>query len=38
VTAEAADLVYHLLVLLAMREIPLTEVVAELERRHRGAR
>ena len=35
VTAEAADLVYHLLLLLAMRELTLAEVVAELERRHR---
>jgi phosphoribosyl-ATP pyrophosphohydrolase len=33
--AEAADLVYHLLVLLALREIPLADVVAELETRHR---
>ena len=37
VTAEAADLVYHLLVLLAMRELTLADVVAELERRHRNA-
>jgi len=35
VTAEAADLVYHLLLLLAMRELTLADVVAELERRHR---
>ena len=35
VTAEAADLVYHLLLLLAMRELSLADVVAELERRHR---
>lgn len=34
VTAEAADLVYHLLLLLAMRELSLGDVVAELERRH----
>jgi phosphoribosyl-ATP pyrophosphohydrolase/phosphoribosyl-AMP cyclohydrolase len=34
VTAEAADLVYHLLLLLAMRELTLADVVAELERRH----
>ena len=34
VTAEAADLVYHLLLLLAMRELSLADVVAELERRH----
>jgi phosphoribosyl-ATP pyrophosphohydrolase len=38
VTAEAADLVYHLLLLLALREIRLGDVVAELERRHREAR
>ena len=36
-TAEAADLVYHLLLLLAMRELTLADVVAELERRHRPA-
>jgi phosphoribosyl-ATP pyrophosphohydrolase/phosphoribosyl-AMP cyclohydrolase len=35
VTAAAADLVYHLLLLLAMRELTLADVVAELERRHR---
>ncbi len=37
VTAEAADLVYHLLLLLAMRELTLADVVAELEQRHRNA-
>lgn len=37
VTAEAADLVYHLLLLLAMRELTIADVVAELERRHRPA-
>ena len=37
VTAEAADLVYHLLLLLALRELSLGDVVAELERRHRAA-
>lgn len=37
VTAEAADLVYHLLLLLAMRELSLADVVAELEQRHRAA-
>ncbi len=37
VTAEAADLVYHLLLLLAMRELSLGDVVAELERRHKPA-
>jgi phosphoribosyl-ATP pyrophosphohydrolase/phosphoribosyl-AMP cyclohydrolase len=35
VTAEAADLVYHLLLLLRLREITLGDVVAELEGRHR---
>lgn len=30
---EAADLVFHLLVLLAAKDIPLSEVMAELERR-----
>ena len=35
VTAEAADLVYHLLLLLALRDLTLGDVVAELERRHR---
>ena len=34
--AEAADLLYHLLVLLRLRELDLGDVVAELERRHRG--
>jgi len=33
-TAEAADLVYHLLVLLNLRGLGLADVVAELERRH----
>jgi phosphoribosyl-ATP pyrophosphohydrolase/phosphoribosyl-AMP cyclohydrolase len=37
VTAEAADLVYHLLLLLAMRELSLADIVSELERRHRAA-
>jgi phosphoribosyl-ATP pyrophosphohydrolase len=32
-TAEAADLLYHLLVVLQGAEIPLNEVMAELERR-----
>jgi phosphoribosyl-ATP pyrophosphohydrolase/phosphoribosyl-AMP cyclohydrolase len=36
VTAEAADLVYHLLLLLALRDLTLRDVVAELERRHRS--
>lgn len=35
VVSEAADLLYHMLVLLNSRETGLTEVVAELERRHR---
>ncbi len=34
VTAEAADLLYHLLVLLAVRGLTLADVVRELERRH----
>ncbi|WP_395666478.1 phosphoribosyl-ATP diphosphatase [Methylocella sp.] len=33
VVAEAADVVYHLLVLLQTRGVPLAEVLAELERR-----
>ena len=33
--SEAADLLYHVLVLLAVREVSLKEVVQELERRHR---
>jgi phosphoribosyl-ATP pyrophosphohydrolase/phosphoribosyl-AMP cyclohydrolase len=37
VTAEAADLIYHLVLLLAMRGLTLADVVAELERRHRPA-
>ena len=32
-TAEAADVLYHLLVLLEVREVPLGEVMAELQRR-----
>lgn len=32
-TAEAADVVYHLLVMLAARDVTLADVVAELERR-----
>jgi phosphoribosyl-ATP pyrophosphohydrolase/phosphoribosyl-AMP cyclohydrolase len=31
---EAADLIYHLLVLLRARGLSLTDVVAELARRH----
>jgi phosphoribosyl-AMP cyclohydrolase / phosphoribosyl-ATP pyrophosphohydrolase len=37
VTAEAADLLYHLLLLLNMRELGLRDVAAELERRHTAA-
>jgi phosphoribosyl-ATP pyrophosphohydrolase len=33
---EAADLVYHLLVLLANQDIALSEVVANLESRHKA--
>lgn len=33
--SEAADLVYHLLVLLAQEEVSWAEVEAELERRHK---
>ena len=32
-TAEAADVIYHLLVMLAARDVPLEDVIAELERR-----
>jgi phosphoribosyl-ATP pyrophosphohydrolase len=32
-TAEAADVLYHLLVMLQSRDVPLAEVMAELERR-----
>jgi phosphoribosyl-ATP pyrophosphohydrolase len=35
VTAEAADLLYHVLLLLQLRELSLGDVVEELERRHR---
>jgi phosphoribosyl-ATP pyrophosphohydrolase/phosphoribosyl-AMP cyclohydrolase len=35
VKEEAADLVYHLMLLLAVRGVPLHEVVAALEQRHR---
>lgn len=33
--SEAADLLYHLLVLLKLRELRLADVVAELEQRHK---
>ena len=32
-TSEAADVLYHLLVMLAARNVPLADVMAELERR-----
>ena len=32
-TAEAADVLYHLLVMLAARDVPLSDVMAELDRR-----
>ncbi|MEF3046248.1 phosphoribosyl-ATP diphosphatase [Pseudotabrizicola sp. L79] len=32
-TAEAADVIYHLLVMLAARDVTLDQVLAELERR-----
>ena len=32
-TAEAADVLYHLLVVLAAADVPLSDVMAELERR-----
>jgi phosphoribosyl-ATP pyrophosphohydrolase len=32
-TSEAADVLYHLLVMLASRDVTLAEVVAELDRR-----
>ena len=32
-TREAADVLYHLLVMLAARDVPLADVLAELERR-----
>ncbi len=38
VVAEAADLLYHAMVLLAARGIPLREVEAELGRRHHAER
>ena len=37
VTAEAADLLYHLLLLLKLRDLRLADVVAELKIRHRAA-
>jgi phosphoribosyl-ATP pyrophosphohydrolase len=35
VLSEAADLVYHFLLLLKVRDLTLADVVAELESRHR---
>lgn len=35
ITAEAADLIYHVLLLLRLRELRLEDVITELERRHR---
>lgn len=35
VVAEAADLLYHILVLLAAHDVSLSEVLQELERRHK---
>ena len=36
-TSEAADVLYHLLVMLAARDVPLDDVLAELGRRqHQG--
>ncbi|MEM9575964.1 MAG: phosphoribosyl-ATP diphosphatase [Pseudomonadota bacterium] len=32
-TREAADVLYHLLVMLAARDVPLSDVLAELDRR-----
>lgn len=32
-TAEAADLIFHMLVMLAARDVPLSDVLAELQRR-----
>ena len=36
VVAESADLLYHVLVLLAAHQVRLQEVVQELERRHQA--
>jgi phosphoribosyl-ATP pyrophosphohydrolase len=33
-TSEAADVLYHFLVMLAARDVTLAEVLAELDRRH----
>ena len=34
VTSEAADLLYHVLVVLKLRDVTLADVMAELKRRH----
>lgn len=36
VVAETADLLYHVLVLLAARDVTLNEVLQELQRRHQA--
>jgi phosphoribosyl-ATP pyrophosphohydrolase len=36
VTAEAADLLYHLMLLLEMRELTIGDVIEELQRRHQS--
>ena len=33
-TSEAADVLYHLLVMLASRDVPFADVLTELDRRH----
>ena len=33
-TSEAADVLYHLLIMLAARDVTLAQVLAELDRRH----
>lgn len=38
VTSEAADLLYHVLLLLRVRGLRLDDAIAELERRHAAAR
>lgn len=36
IVAESADLIYHVMVLLAARDLGLGDVVAELEKRHQS--
>jgi phosphoribosyl-ATP pyrophosphohydrolase/phosphoribosyl-AMP cyclohydrolase len=36
IIAEAADLLFHVLLLLAVKDVPLATVVATLEQRHRS--